>query len=94
MLVPLSVHWTATGWILLHGGDASEPHALRYAHAVYWAITTLCTVGYGDITPVSRVARMLAVTEAMTGMMYMAVSIARLVALYSTTQQNNTSDPP
>lgn len=51
VLVPLSVHAAASGWILLGGGDSDEPHALRYAHAVYWAITTLCTVGYGDITP-------------------------------------------
>jgi hypothetical protein len=43
----------------------------------------LSTVGYGDITPVSKVARMLAALEAMTGLLYVAVLIARLVALYS-----------
>lgn len=51
LLVPLLVHAAATGWILLGGGEAGESHLLRYAHAIYWAITTLCTVGYGDITP-------------------------------------------
>jgi hypothetical protein len=53
---------------------------------------TLSTVGYGDITPVSRVARMLAVTEAMTGMFYMAVLIARLVALHTTSTPANEAD--
>ena len=41
------------------------------------------TVGYGDIVPVSHVARMLAAAEAITGTLFMAVLIARLVALYS-----------
>jgi hypothetical protein len=51
--------------------------------AFYFSYVTLSTVGYGDITPVSHVARMLAVTESMTGTLYVAVLIARLVALYS-----------
>ncbi len=51
--------------------------------AFYFSLVTLTTVGYGDITPVSRVARMLAVLEAMVGLLYIAVLIARLVALYS-----------
>ena len=37
----------------------------------------------GDITPVSRIARWVAAMEAMTGMLYVAVLIARLVSLYS-----------
>jgi hypothetical protein len=41
-------------------------------------------MGYGDILPVSRVARMLAITEATTGVLYMSVLIARLVGMYST----------
>ena len=49
----------------------------------YFSIVTMCTVGYGDITPVSPVARMLALLEAMTGTFYMAILIARLVAMHS-----------
>jgi ion channel len=44
----------------------------------------MSTVGYGDITPVSQAARWLAAMEAMTGLLYVAVLIARLVSLYST----------
>ena len=54
-------------------------------NAFYFSFMTLCTVGYGDITPVSRPARMLAVTEAVVGLFYVAVLISRLVAVYSTT---------
>jgi voltage-gated potassium channel Kch len=52
--------------------------------AIYFSFITLTTVGYGDIVPVSTVARMLTSTEAMTGTLFMAVLIARLVSLYST----------
>jgi voltage-gated potassium channel len=52
-------------------------------NAFYFSFVTLSTVGYGDITPVSRVARMLAFVEAMTGLLYMTVLVARLVSLYS-----------
>ena len=51
--------------------------------AFYFSFATLTTVGYGDIAPVSNVARMLAVLEAVTGLFYVAVLISRLVALYS-----------
>ncbi len=51
--------------------------------AIYFSFMTLMTVGYGDITPVADVARMLAMLEAMTGTFFVGVMIARLVSLYS-----------
>lgn len=47
----------------------------------YFSFVTLTTVGYGDIIPKAPVARMLAVAEALAGQMYLAVLVARLVAL-------------
>jgi hypothetical protein len=58
-------------------------HPLTQFDAYYFSFVTLSTVGYGDITPLSHGARTLAMTEAMTGTLYMAVLISRLVALYS-----------
>ncbi len=52
--------------------------------AIYFSFMTLMTVGYGDITPVADVARMLAMLEAVTGTLFVGVMIARLVSLYST----------
>jgi Ion channel len=51
--------------------------------SLYLSFITLSTVGYGDIVPASEVARMLAMVEAMFGMFYMAMLVARLVSLYS-----------
>lgn len=47
----------------------------------YYSYVTLTTVGYGDITPVTQVARTLSVGEALAGQLYLAVLIARLVAM-------------
>jgi hypothetical protein len=57
--------------------------SLHLHNAFYFSFITLSTVGYGDIIPVSNVARMLAAMEAITGTLYVAVLISRLVALYS-----------
>ncbi len=59
--------------------------------AIYFSFTTLMTVGYGDITPVVDVARMLAMLEAMTGTLFVGVMIARLVALYSASGESQRS---
>ncbi len=48
---------------------------------VYFSLTTLATVGYGDITPVTLPARYAAVAEGITGQFYLAVLVARLVAI-------------
>jgi voltage-gated potassium channel len=66
------------------GPDA--PATLNGFSALYFSVITLCTVGYGDIAPLSPVARMLAMTEAITGLFYMAVMISRLVSVFSSTQ--------
>jgi ion channel len=55
--------------------------ALTQYEWVYYSFTTLTTVGYGDIVPVHRVARSLAIGEALTGQLYIAVLLARLVSL-------------
>ncbi len=48
---------------------------------IYFSFTTLTTLGYGDILPCSVAARSYAVMEAACGQIFLAVLIARLVAL-------------
>jgi len=54
---------------------------------VYFSFVTLATIGYGDISPVHPMVRSLAVLEAITGQMYIAVLIARLVSTSTTDRQ-------
>ncbi|HET8947923.1 MAG TPA: potassium channel family protein [Candidatus Polarisedimenticolia bacterium] len=46
----------------------------------YFSLVTLTTVGYGDITPLHPMARSLAALEALTGQLFPAILIARLVS--------------
>ena len=48
----------------------------------YYSFVTLATVGYGDIVPVTRPARALSVLEALTGQLYLAILISRLVGAH------------
>jgi voltage-gated potassium channel Kch len=61
---------------------------------IYFSFITLTTVGYGDITPVHPIARTLAVGEALTGQLYLAVMIARLVAMEIVFWQQDTNGSP
>lgn len=90
----LSAAGLALGLCLLAGGTAgsrflclhSRPptsRSLEGFNSLYFSITTLATSGYGDIVPVSNLARMLAMTESMVGLFYVTLLIARLVSLYS-----------
>ena len=47
----------------------------------YYSFVTLTTMGYGDIMPIHPLARALAVLEALTGQLYLAILLARLVSL-------------
>ncbi len=56
----------------------------------YFSISTLTTLGYGDVTPVHPFARSLAMLEALIGQLYPATLIARLVTLHIATGRNIT----
>jgi len=51
--------------------------------AIYFSFVTLATLGYGDIVPRTDVARGLAIVEGVSGQLFLAVMVARLVSLYS-----------
>jgi len=93
----LGLMWTMAYWLvdqLTPGGAFSYntnagTHSMNGFTGFYFSFITLSTVGYGDITPVSRIARWLAAMEAMTGLLYVAVLIARLVSLYSIPKSKN-----
>jgi len=58
--------------------DTTSYHAFNY-----FSYVTLSTLGYGEITPVTKAARSLTSMEALVGQLYIAVLIARLVGIYS-----------
>jgi hypothetical protein len=60
-------------------GPSSEQQA--FPVLIYFSLTTLATIGYGDITPVTLQARYAAVAEGIMGQFYLAILVARLVGM-------------
>ena len=50
---------------------------------LYFSFVTLTTLGYGDVTPVSSLARNLVVLEAVVGQLFVAVLIASLIGRFA-----------
>ena len=57
----------------------TQPHFHEF---MYFSLTTLTTLGYGDITPISPFARIWSTLEAVVGTLYIALLVARLVGMY------------
>jgi len=70
------VETMAPGSINAAGGARVDLQTL-----VYFSYITLMTIGYGDVTPVSAVARVLAVFEGVIGMAFTTIILATLVAI-------------
>ena len=55
------------------------PHALSFSESMYFSIGTISTVGYGDITPYSSLARVLASLEVFCGIMLLLFGVSELL---------------
>lgn len=62
-------------------GDPVHHHHLVFPVLIYFSLTTLSTIGFGDITPLTLQARYAAVAEGITGQLYLAILVARLVGM-------------
>jgi hypothetical protein len=71
--IPQAFHFT-------HKPAHIGPHALDRL-LTYFSFTTLTTTGFGDITPNAPMTRTLAIFEALTGQLYLVITLARLVSL-------------
>ena len=60
-------------------GPATEQQTIPVL--IYFSLTTLSTIGFGDITPITLQARYAAVAEGITGQFYLAILVARLVGM-------------
>jgi hypothetical protein len=67
------------------------PHHVP-ADYLYLSFVTLTTVGFGDLTPASKLARTVVVLEALIGQVFLVTLVARLVALFGTEQRRSEAD--
>jgi hypothetical protein len=72
-IIPGAIHFQTP---LGEGVPTGEPGRL-----IYFNFETLTTVSFGDVYPVHRIARSLAIAEALIGQLYPAILIATLVGM-------------
>jgi hypothetical protein len=60
---------------------------------IYFSLTTLSTIGFGDITPITLQARYSAVAEGIAGQFYLAILVARLVGMQMSQSTGQIAEP-
>ena len=70
--------------------DAFDPGSIqvgshpaeRETNLLYFSLVTLSTIGYGDVVPLTGESRILAALEGVTGVLYIAITVALLISRF------------
>lgn len=62
--------------------NTGEPTFSSFLEALYWATVTLTTVGYGDVTPVTNVGRIICMFSTLFGVIIFALPSGIITASY------------
>ena len=66
-----------------HFNQVNNPDGvMTWSDSMYFSFTVLTSTGFGEITPITDMARSLIVIEQVLGVMYVAFLVARLANLY------------
>ena len=81
------IHLTACGWIEIRFTRPIEDPGNAYLESVYWSVTTLTTIGYGDITPQNPTQMKYAIAIMLVGFVTMGYLVGNIAGIL------NWSDP-
>ena len=80
-----------TSWINALGID-NETVATRYIAACYWAVVTISTVGYGDITPTNETEVIMTIILVFIGVSMYSYIISRLTSIFAIVNNSQTEE--
>jgi voltage-gated potassium channel Kch len=76
----LLLHWDPASF-RFPNAEPTKPGVVR-SDLMYFSLVTIVTLGYGDIVPVTPIARMVAAFEGVVGQFYVAAVVAMLVGRF------------
>lgn len=77
----LGAHWIALAWIWVRGIGEGESEFSAYINALYWTITTITTIGYGDITPQTDFQKIFTMCVMVTGVGFYGYIIGNFTSM-------------
>ncbi|MCZ4695040.1 hypothetical protein DWB61_09175 [Ancylomarina euxinus] len=79
----LVAHWFSCIWLRIHGFEADISHLDNYIKALYYIVTTLTSVGYGDIVPNGNAEMLFNILLQLTGVGLIAFLVGSVVGLFT-----------
>jgi voltage-gated potassium channel len=80
----LVAHWIACGWVAISGArTGADGELVAYINAFYWTVTTLATVGYGDIAPANPAQRLYAVGTIVLGVGFFGYLLGLIASIWA-----------
>lgn len=86
-------YFTGTGMNAFSDAQVDPTQPFPWQNLVYYSYATLTTMGYGDVLPLTPWARSMASLEAIIGVLYVTIIMARLVGLYAADESEEQSKP-
>ena len=85
LIILLTVLALCLGFLMVLIEKDTNPKMQTPLDGIYWAVTTVTTVGYGDVVPITPVGRLLAVFLQLLG----AGVFGAIVAMFSMSMNRN-----
>lgn len=83
LLIALAFHYTFLATVSWNGQFFGSPE--ETSSFMYFSLVTITTLGYGDLQPISNLARFLSTAEAVIGQIFLVTIVARLVSMFGST---------
>jgi voltage-gated potassium channel len=81
--IAFASHWITCGWLAINGINPDASRITNYINSFYWSVTTLTTVGYGDIIPKNNAQKLYAVLTMILGISFFGYLIGNIASILS-----------
>lgn len=76
--ITLIVHWMGCGWLAIRGCEPGVEPLTAYVEALYWTVSTVTSVGYGDIVPVGTGQMLYAIVCMIAGLLFFGYLVGNI----------------